>query len=81
MEIDKKAIYTLEDCFHMNILEAGQRKHLKLCPFHWKQCTNIYYLSRLDGLFINFHAQCILVKRFKFLWLQLDEEMEQFLAQ
>ena len=27
---------------------------------------------------IMFHTQCILVKHFKFLWLQLDKEMEQF---
>ena len=29
---------------------------------------------------ISFLAQCISVKHFKFLWLQLDKEVEQFLA-
>ena len=33
------------------------------------------------NLTIMLHAHCILVKHFKFLWLQLDKEMEQLLAQ
>ena len=29
---------------------------------------------------VMFHTQCILVKHFRFLWLQLDKEMEQLIA-
>ena len=50
---------------------------------HFKYVHVKTIFQSVDGLFINFNAQCILVKRFKFLWLQLDmyKEMEQFLTE
>ena len=45
---------------------------------HFKYVHVKTNFQSVDGLFINFHTQCILVK---YLWLQLDKEMEQFLAQ
>ena len=54
-------------------------------PLRICQCkNNLPDCSRSWGIIVqqfHTHTQSILVKHFRFLWLQLDKEMEQFLAQ
>ena len=49
------------------------------CENNLPNCSKQHVSHTVYGSMI-FHAQCILVKHFKFLWLQLDKGMEHFLA-
>ena len=60
-------------------------------PLTRDECTEMIQVSVIHakttfqtiaimGLGITFHILCTVAKHFKFLWLQLEKKMEQFLA-
>ena len=65
---------------HNNDIDDNTTSTISSDPLRIYAIVKIIFQT-VVALGITFHAQCILVKHFKFLWLQLDKEMEQFLAE
>ena len=73
--------HSSSEVFDMIVYNNDTDYNTQLPQTHFKYaCVKIIFQT-VVRMYITFHTQYILVKCFTFLWLQLDEDMEQFLVE